>query len=396
MRVEDAEVRTAAGDGFILGAVDEDLAAGVRPAQGDEVAHAVGAGHRAAHPAAVVAGVEEAAEHRLAQVGGFPVLAEAEIVGRQQVVVVHDGDDVRGADGRHLVLLGVEFDDLAGMLLGDRLQTFFFSRLVGVERDGGVPAGHQGPDALVGEDGAHPAAAGLLVAGALALRVVPAEVEAAEEGVLRAGAGRHHRDVARLALGEVLGQHLRELVGVLGQARARENLHLPVDAVHEHDDVLVGLAMDLEGVEARELEVGTEIAAHVGIDDRAGEGGDGGGDALAGARVGRGPSQRAACDADGVLRVVPTRRGRDGVPQQPEVEPLAADEELFHPGRHRFRRHGEIGEAKVQRLVGVALIDGGPLVGEGLLKLEFVTGHGGSPFKLSSKLKAGSSRCLVI
>ena len=206
--IEDAEQRAAAGNGFILGPVHEHLSAAVGSGQRREVPNPVGAGDRAAHPAAVVAGIEQPAEHGLAEVGGLAVAPEAEVVGRQQVVVVHDGHDVGGADHGHFVLLGVELDNFPRMQLGDLLETILVSRTVGLDGDAGVPAGDQGLEPLVGKDRADAAAAGLLVAGALALGVVPAEIEAAEKGVFGAGAGRHHGDVARLALGEVAGQHL--------------------------------------------------------------------------------------------------------------------------------------------------------------------------------------------
>jgi hypothetical protein len=250
VRVEDSEVGSAAGDGFVLGPVDKHLHARVGPAQRDKVPDPVGAGHGAAHPAAVEAGVEEAPEDGLTEVRGLAVAAEAEVVSRQEIVVVHDGDQVGRADHGHLVLLGVEGDDFARMQLGDRLQPLAVGWAVGVDGDSGVPAGDQRPQPLVGEDRPDPAATGLLVAGAPALGVVPAEIQAAEEGVLRPGTGRDHRNVAGFALGEMVGQDGGEGVGVFGQPHRGVDLHRLFDPVHVDDDIGLRLALDLHGVEA--------------------------------------------------------------------------------------------------------------------------------------------------
>ncbi len=164
----------------------------------------MGAGHGAAHPAAVKTRIEQEPVNFLADIGCLGMLAVTKIVGRQQVVVVHNGDQMGGADFGHFVLLGIQLHDFTRMHFGHRFQAVFIRRGIGVGGDIS-PAGHHGFQALVGKNGPDAAAAGLLVAGAFAFGVIPGKIEAADQGVFSAGACRYHRNVSRFSLGKVLG-----------------------------------------------------------------------------------------------------------------------------------------------------------------------------------------------
>jgi hypothetical protein len=119
----------------------------------------------------------------------------AEVVGRQQVEVIHDFDDVGRADFAHLVLLVVEVGD------------FFVDALPGLadERHIGhavFVAAHvaktddDGLDALVAEDAPRAAAPGLLEAGFFAAHIVPGRVNQGDAGVFGSLTGCQHRDAA--------------------------------------------------------------------------------------------------------------------------------------------------------------------------------------------------------
>ena len=60
--------------------------------------------------------------------------AELEVVDRQQIVVVHDLDQVRGAHAAHLVLLVVQLDDLFVDALAHGADALEIGRVVGVGR----------------------------------------------------------------------------------------------------------------------------------------------------------------------------------------------------------------------------------------------------------------------
>ncbi len=66
--------------------------------------------------------------------------AELEVVHRQQVVVVHDLDQVRGAHAAHLVLLVVEVGDLLVDALAHGADALEVGRVVGVGLHAGVAA----------------------------------------------------------------------------------------------------------------------------------------------------------------------------------------------------------------------------------------------------------------
>ena len=108
-----SQVRPAAGDGFIFGSVDKNLFSFIRSAKRDKFLDPMGAGNGASHPATVEAGIKQAPVYFLAQIRCLAMLAEAKIVSRQQVVVIHDGDQMGGADFGHFVLFWIQLRNLA-------------------------------------------------------------------------------------------------------------------------------------------------------------------------------------------------------------------------------------------------------------------------------------------
>ena len=120
--VVDVEVRAHARRGLVLGAVHADPRALVGAGFQEEVVHRVRAGHGAAEPAAVrqVLG-EELLPDPGGHLGPLGVLAVLVVLGRQEVVVVHDLHEVGGALLSHLALLVVVDDDLTVELEADAL-----------------------------------------------------------------------------------------------------------------------------------------------------------------------------------------------------------------------------------------------------------------------------------
>ena len=111
------------------------------------------------------------------------------------------------------------------------------------------------------------------------------------------------------------------------------------------------------------------MAADVAVDGDAGLGRDGGDDRLARTGVVGVAGDGADGDADLVLRAVPARVAADRVPQQLEVEALAADEFFLHLRRHRLFLDLQGGQVDVQGAVVVALDHRLQLVGEFLQDL---------------------------
>ena len=309
---------------------------------------------------------EERVPDQRVDLGRVRVRAELEVVGRQQVIVIHDLDQVCGAHAAHLVLLVVQLDDLLVDALADGADALEISRVVGVGPHAGV-ADDDRLDLLVAQHGADAAAAGLLDARLAALGVVPAHVEAADARVLTALPGRHHRHVApvRFTLRVHLGELIGEWIGVNPFQRRFLDGHMAGVAVDEDDDILVSLALDFERIPARKLQQRAEVAAHVAIHDDVGQRRDGDDQRLAGAGVERGAGDGARADHDLIFRVIPLRFAGHRVPQPPQPEPLAADEDALHlvgdgPG---FDLAG--GDVDVEGLTGVAAVD----LGDGIAEL---------------------------
>ena len=120
-------------------------------------------------------------------------------------------------------------------------------------------AHHNRLDLLVAEHASRAAAPGLLDAGFLAAHgVIPANVEAADARVFAALPGRDHRYVApvRFALRVHLGQLLADQVRINRFQRSLFDGHAAGVAVDQDDDVLVGLALDLERIQTGKLQKG--------------------------------------------------------------------------------------------------------------------------------------------
>ena len=270
--IEDAAVGAQAGGVLVFRAFHGDHVALVGSRAQDHPVGALGAGHGTSVPAAVHGHLGAAG---LPDVGidlvGIGMGAELEVVGRQQVIGVHDLHDMGGAVAAHLAL-GVVIDpDFLVQLDAGLGQGLEVGGVVHIALDH-RSAADQGPDPLVPEHGAQAAAAGLLEPDAAPALVPPGEVEHADEAVVGAGAGGHHRDVGAVVIvfgiqpGEDLGQHVA-VHRILGRGFDPDEALLAID---EEDHVLVGLALEFQGVEAGKLEQGPEVAAHVGVDGNVG------------------------------------------------------------------------------------------------------------------------------
>ena len=336
--IEDADVGAAAAHGLVLGAVDGDAMSLVRAGQQLEAVRRLGAGHGAAEPAAVGQPVgDKFIEGVRIDLGCIGVPAELEVVRGQQVVLVHDLDEVGGADLAHPALLVVQGDDLLVELQPGALERVQVGGIVGLARQARI-LDHDRLDLLVAEHRADAAAAGLLEPRHLAAPVIEGEVQAPDQGVLGAAAGAHRRDVhfLQLVVGEQLHHLLGQDVAVHRFSRGLEDLNQPLVAVDVHDDVALGLALDLEGVETGELQVGAEIAAHVAVDGNVGERGDGHHQRFSRTRVVGVAADGPHGDVDLVLGIVPARGVGDGVPKQLQAETLAPGEFLLHLLGNRF------------------------------------------------------------
>lgn len=172
----------------------------------------------------------------------------------------------------------------------------------------------------------------------------------------RPRSGRHNGDIPRRAPAEIVRQQGRALVGLLRQPFDLQDLDLLFDAVDEDDCRDFRFALDLKRIEAGELEVGTEVAAHVRVHHGAGGGGDSGDDTLAGTRINGRAAEGAGGDADGVFRVVPSGAAFHRVPEEPQVEALSSHEDVFHLLGHGFDGDILIGEVDVKGLVRVSFL----------------------------------------
>lgn len=169
--------------------------------------------------------------------------AVAEVVGGQQVEVVHNLDDVGGADFAHLVLLVVQICD------------FFVDALPSLTDEGHIGhavqvAAHigktddNGLDFLIAEDAPWPAAPGLLHAGFFAAHIVPGGVNQRDAGVFRRLTGGENRNAALAAFiaADALGQHVADLVGVHLAERVFGNRHQAGIAINVDNHVFFGFA----------------------------------------------------------------------------------------------------------------------------------------------------------
>ena len=129
---------------------------------------------------------------------------------------------------------------------------------------------------------------------------------------------------------EQRSQFLREQMAVDRFLRGLDDLNPALIAIDKHNDLTIGNALNLDGIETGELEKRTEITTHVAIDDRAREGGDRHGDGLAGSWILGDAPDGTGSDDYFILRAVPSRVSRYGVPKQPEVKASPTDKCAFH------------------------------------------------------------------
>ena len=286
--------------------------------------------------------------------GCLPVL---EVVNRQEVVGVHRLDEMRRALTPHPALLVVVVVDLLVDILPDLDHRRQVGRVVQVRRHL-LAADDQRLELLVAEDRARAAAAGLLQAHRPALGVVPGEIQAAHVGRLGGFAGGHDRHVDEIL--RAIRVHVREELGgdvtVGGLFRRFFDRDHASRAVDDDDRLVPGLAADLEGVEAAELQERAEVASDVAVDGDAGHRREGDDERLARAGVLRVAGDGARADDERVVRVVPFRLRRDGVPQVVQAEPAPAGEDVDHLLGDGLLFHRHRVEVDEQRAAGVALV----------------------------------------
>ena len=213
------------------------------------------------------------------------------------------------------------------------------------------PADDESLQLLVAEDGSDAAAPRLLQARGLPAEVPEGEVEAADVRVVRA---LPRRDDGHVLV--VLGArrvHVREDLGQdVAVGRLEGALLDPDDAartVDDDDDLGGRLPLDLDRVEAAELQERPVVAADVAVDRDVRQGRDRDDERLAGPRVLRDAGDRPGGDDDLVLRVVPARRRRRRVPEVPEAEAAPADEEVLHLLRDLLLGHLHGRQVDVER-----------------------------------------------
>ena len=366
VRIEDAAVGAQAGSVLIFGAVDANALSLVRTGLGREFGAGLGAAHGAAVPAAVRYVLQQVkfAEHVSGDLLGFRMHAVTVVHDGQQVVSVHNVDDVSGTDLSHLADEIVVHGHFAVDTQTGFVQELLIQSMVHVGA-GAAITDDQAFDVLVAEHGADAAAAGLLQTGAGTTLIPEGEVQAADGrklGSLSGGNGGYV-DLVIVVLAvhveHLLGKHMR----VDGVQRSFLDGDLVLVAVDEDDDFLVSNSLDLKSVETGELEVGSEEAANVGVDNAVGQRRKGANQGLAGAGVLSIAGQRTRRHDDLVIGTQRIGVVIYGIPQIIKVEALAADEVFLHALGNDFFLEFVGADVDVQGTAVVAFDDLRRLIG---------------------------------
>ena len=331
-RIENAEVRAEPRRRLVFRTVDDDLFAFPRPCLKREVVDGLGAGERAAVPAAVGHALREEFLVRVgADVVDVFVAPELVVVDRQEVVGVHNLSKVCRSDRAHLALFVVEVVDA---LMEARAGALYRLDVDGVVlQPCEMRAFHdKRADVLVPENRAAAAASGLLQAHGLAAHVVEAEVHSRPVARARrhAGGDDGNRALIGFVLCEILVELFRHGVGVGVLQVGFIYCYLVLVAVDVDDDGAVRLPLELHRVEARELQERREISAGVAVISLLRRGREEDGIAFSCARILRDAAERAASYDYFVFGVVPLGVFRYGVPEQLEAEAASACELLYH------------------------------------------------------------------
>ena len=91
------------------------------------------AGDRASYPAAVKTLVKYSPEDLLSHIGGLVVTSVTEVVGRQQVVIIHDSHEMGCSHPGHFVLFRIQINDFTGIELPNLLEGGGICRIVGAD-----------------------------------------------------------------------------------------------------------------------------------------------------------------------------------------------------------------------------------------------------------------------
>ena len=336
--VKDAAVGPQAGGILVLGPVHRYTFSLERARFQDKAVHRLAAGHGAAEPAGVGHVLGEAvAEDFGGDLLALGMGAVLEIVHRQKVIVIHRRKEAGGAHLAHAVLGVVQFADLPADSSASINELAEIGGTVLLPRHPRV-AHHQGQQFFVPEHGAGTAPAGLLHPHRLPPGIVEGKIEDAHTGIGSAAARGHHGDILLILFREGVdfGEPFADQVG--GAAIQIKLLygHPAGLAVDKDDHIALRLALELQGVPARELQVGPEIAAHIAVHDGAGQGRQGHHQRFARSGILGNAPHRPRRDDDLILGIVPFCLGRHRLPQVPQAEALASRKELFHLFRHGF------------------------------------------------------------
>ncbi|MPM44471.1 hypothetical protein SDC9_91149 [bioreactor metagenome] len=383
--VEDAHVGPEAGGGFVFGAVHGDFFALVGAGAELKAVHSLGAGHGAPVPAAVGVSLGEVLFVFFRGDGPDGLRsAKLEVVHRQDVVVVHDFVEVRGAGGPHDALHVVVVPDFTVELGPHFLEGGQVGGSVFGSREAPFPD-DEGEDPLVPQYGASPSPSGLLEPGDLPPGVVEADVQGSPIAVLggTAGADDGDGDFVVLVFGETVVESFGDVVGVPLLRGRRVDADLPFVAVDGDDHVFRRFPRDGEGVEARRLEVGTEVPSGVAVVGLVREGRQEDGVGFAGAGVLGDAADGAPGDDEGVFGGVPPALRGDGVPENLEAETPAsgvgADHVLVYVMDGMAVLPVPVPEVYDEVFAGVAPVQGGPVVTPFGEELHVVGGHGPTP-----------------
>jgi hypothetical protein len=177
-----------------------------------------------------------------------------EVVGWQEVIVIHDGNQMGCAHTRHIILDVIQAAHFVIDTASRLLEQLWIGWLVEVAFHVAVLY-DQSLDPLVTKDRTDAASPSLLVAHSTPAWIVPAKVQAAEARVLCARSSRYGRDCpfGLFILGVHFGHLFAYYVGVHRFLWCFFDSYATIVAININDDVMLGLALDFDSVPACDL-----------------------------------------------------------------------------------------------------------------------------------------------
>ncbi len=393
IRFEDPEI----GDGcrgLVLGPVHGHLPAGKGP--GPEVVGVapLGAGQVASRKAPVGHPLFEVLflEHIPGDLDGLLGLVVLVVVDRQDVGSVHHVDERGRSLPGHPHGLRVHLPDHAPQEIADLAQAFHILRQIRKALGAVVPH-RDSPQALGLHHRAGSPTTGLLCPAPFPLRIIIDAVQTPEPGVLRPLARGQDGNVSYLPVpfpGLELAVHLEQ--GAV-PGRSLPEAHLAAVSIDQDHHVFIRFPCDGDGIEARELDQGKEVAPHVRVAEGIRQGGDRAGDELARAHEGGLATEGPACQGKDVLRAVEPRLRIRSVEDELEAVAPSAHEPAPHLFRNFLDRNRMLAQIDPEDAIRVSLL----CLGRGVPQL--AEDLHGAVFPLFSCLRSGKSRicyCIII